>query len=249
MDVWNEEAATFAEHWSGLAGPAQRLVADALDLREGMRVLDVGCGAGRFCALAASRGADASGLDGAPAMIAIAGRTAPRADLCVGPLDQLPWPDATFDAVTSFNSLQFADDPVAALREWARVTRPRGAIAICVWGPREQCELEQLEEPLRSEPPKPRFCERLHDTIAAAGLELRAHGDVDCPFEVPDRARLEQAMLFDVRGYEVPEAEGLAAVVEAAAPFRRTDCSYRFENVFRYAISATPSASRTRGRS
>jgi SAM-dependent methyltransferase len=240
MNLWNDEATTFAEHWSGLAAPAQRLVADALRIGPETRLLDVGCGAGRFCALAAERGASVSGLDGAPAMIAIAGRAAPRADLCVGPLDQLPWPDAAFDAVTSFNSLQFADDPVAALREWKRVTRPGGSIAISVWGPREQCELEQLENPLRSEPPPARFCERLHETIAAAGLTLRDHGDVKCPFEVPDRARLEQAMLFDVRGYEVPEDEGLRAVVAAAEPFRRADGSYRFENVFRYAISAKP---------
>ena len=240
MNLWNDDATTFAEHWSGLAEPAQRLVADALELGPGMRVLDAGCGAGRFCALAAGRGARVSGLDGAPAMIAIAGRAAPQADLCVGPLDKLPWPDATFDAVTGFNSLQFADDPVAALREWARVTRPGGAIAISVWGPREQCELEHLENVLRITEPPPRFYERLHETIAAAGLELRSHGDVDCPFEVPDRHTLEQAMLFDVRGYEVAVGEGLAAVLRAAEPFRRADGSYRFANVFRYAISARP---------
>ena len=156
------------------------------------------------------------------------------------PARQLPWPDAAFDAVTSFNSLQFADDPVRALREWARVVKPGGSIAISVWGPRERCELEHLEDALRREPPGPRFYERLHETIAAAGLELRDHGSVDCPFEVPDRPRLEQAMLFDVRGYEVAENEGLAAVVAAAEPFRRADGSYRFENVFRYAISSRP---------
>src|SRR5262245_46176408 len=124
MNLWNDEAAVFAEHWSAFAAPAQHAVADALQLGDGMRVLDVGCGAGRFCALAASRGARVSGLDGAAAMIAIASRTAPGADLCVGPLDRLPWPDATFDAVTGFNSLQFASDPVTALRDWSRVTRP-----------------------------------------------------------------------------------------------------------------------------
>ena len=65
MNLWNEEATTFAEHWAGLPAPAQRVVADALGLREGMRVLDVGCGSGRFCALALERGARVSGIDGA----------------------------------------------------------------------------------------------------------------------------------------------------------------------------------------
>jgi SAM-dependent methyltransferase len=240
MNFWNDEAATFAEHWSTFAAPAQRAVADALGLRDGMRVLDVGCGAGRFCALAAARGAAVSGLDGAAAMIEIASRTAPGADLCVGPLDRLPWPGATFDAVTGFNSLQFADDPVAALREWARVTRPGGAVAITVWGPREECELELVEGVVRSEPPPERLCHRLVETVAAAGLELREHDTVAVPFEVPDLERLELALGFEARGLDIPEAEALAMMVGAAEPFRRADGSYRFENVFRYAISSRP---------
>jgi hypothetical protein len=34
-------------------------------------------------------------------------------------MERLPWEDGTFDAVTGFNSLQFTEDPAAALREWA----------------------------------------------------------------------------------------------------------------------------------
>ena len=240
MNLWNDEAATFDAHWSGFSAPARLAVADALGLGPGMQVLDVGCGSGRFCALAGERGARVSGIDGASAMIAIAGRTAPQADLCVGPIDALPWPDGTFDAVTGFNSLQFADDPTAALREWARVTRPGGAVAICVWGPREECELEVVEGVVRSEPPGPRFYERMLDVIDDAGLHLRAHGPVSVPFEVPDRARLELALGFEARGADLPEAEALALMVSAAEPFRRTDGSYRLENQFRYAISAKP---------
>lgn len=240
MNLFNDEATTFAEHWSGFTAPAQRVVADALGLREGMRVLDVGCGAGRFCALASERGARVSGIDGAAAMIGIASATAPGADLCVGPMERLPWPEATFDAVTGFNSLQFADDPVVALREWARVTRPGGAIAICVWGPHEECELEALETPLRSEPWGPRFCERMLDVIDDAGLQLRAHGPVSVPYEAPDFEALMAAMLFDARGYGVPEAEARVRIAPAAERFKRPDGSYRLENQFRYAISARP---------
>src|SRR4051794_2173917 len=151
MDLWNEQASTFDSHLAGLAAPAQQAVADALRLRPGLRVLDVGCGSGRFCALAHERGARVSGIDAAPAMIAIAARTAPAADFCVGPMEQLPWPDGTFDAVTGFNCLQFADDPVVGLREWARVAKPDGGtLAICVWGPPETCELDVLEDAIRA---------------------------------------------------------------------------------------------------
>src|SRR3954471_15408593 len=146
MNVWNEEAAIFDEYWAPLAGPAHAAIADQLELRAGMRVLDVGCGGGGFCALALERGASVSGIDAAPAMIEIARRRAPDADLRVGMMDALPWEDGTFDAVTGFNILQFADDPVIALREWARVG---GALAVCVWGPREECEVNVVESALR----------------------------------------------------------------------------------------------------
>jgi len=242
MDVFNDEAATFADHWAGLPAPAQREIADALDLGDGTRLLDVGCGSGQFCAQALARGARVSGIDAAPAMIAIASRVAPGADFCVGPMEQLPWPDDTFDAVTSFNSLQFSEDPGAALREWVRVAKPGAVIAICVWGPREECELDAVWRVLDTEPPAPRFCERLVETVEAAGLELRAHASVSVPYEVPDRERFELAHGFLARGVaEVPEAEALAALVGAAEPFRRPDGSYRLENTFRYAISAVPS--------
>jgi SAM-dependent methyltransferase len=237
MNLWNEEAATFAAHWSDFTAPARRVVADALELRAGRHVLDVGCGAGRFCALAATRGARASGIDGAPEMIAIASQTAPEADLCVGPLDRLPWPEATFDAVAGINSLQFADDPVVALREWARVTKPGGSVAICVWGPHEECELEALEGPLRDEPWAPRFCDRMLDVIDEAGLGLRAHGPISVPYEAPDLETLLEAMLFDARGYGVPETEARERIPPVAQPFKRPDGSYRLENQFRYAIA------------
>jgi len=240
MNLWNEEAETFAEHWTAFSAPARLAVADALGLGAGDRVLDAGCGSGPFCALALARGARVSGIDAAPAMIALAGRHAPDADLCVGPLDRLPWADGTFDAVTGFNSLQFADDPVAALREWARVTRPGGAIAVCVWGPRAECQYDSFLDVIRPAPPKPRFCERLVETIDAAGLTMRAHESVSVPFEVPDRERLEQALAFDARGADMPEAEALTAMLDAAEAFRRPDGSYRFENTFRYAISGQP---------
>src|SRR3954471_19882556 len=228
MNVWNEEAATFAEHWAGMAGPAQRAVADALGISDTTRLLDVGCGSGLFCALAAGRGAQVSGIDGASAMIEIASRTAPTADLCVGPLARLPWGEARFDAVTGFNCLQFADDPAQALREWARVTRPGGTIAVCMWGPREECELDVFEAVLRTAPPSPRFCERLLETLADTGLTAHAHESVSVPYEVPDRHRLEPALAFIARGADIPEAEALALLMDAAEPFRRAGGSYRF---------------------
>ena len=243
MNDFNDDAATFAEHWAGLADPARHRIADALAITRGTAVLDVGCGSGDFAAHALARGATVSGIDVAPAMIAIARERAQGAELSVGAMERLPYEDGAFDAVTGFNSLQFADDPVAALREWMRVAKPGGSIAICSWAERERREVDVVEDALRQlvgEQAGPAFGPRLEAIAQEAGLEIVASDDVEVPFEVPDQERLELAFLFDARGCgaveRLGEAGSRAAITAAAAPFRRRDGSYRFENSFVYVI-------------
>ena len=250
MIEWDDEAGHFGTHWARLADPARHAIAQAVELRDA-RVLDVGCGNGDFCALAIERGAQASGIDAAPAMIATAKERAPDADLRVGEMDALPYADGAFDLVTGFNSLQFSDDPVKALQEWMRVGR---TIAVCAWAERERCEVDVVEAKLRElgganagDP----FGPRLEAVAREAGLTVTTAADVAVPYEVADQEELELAFLLDARGYGTLEAVGeagsRAAITAAAAPFRRGDGSYRFKNVFRYIIgrpasSPTPAA-------
>lgn len=106
-------------------------------LRPGMRVLDVGCGPGTITAdLAAVVGArgDVLGVDPAPEVIAGASRNYPAtADrpvrFAVGDVMALDEPDGAFDVVHAHQVLQHLTDPVAALREMRRVTRPGGLVA------------------------------------------------------------------------------------------------------------------------
>ena len=79
-------------------------------LEPGWLVLDVGCGAGSFLRIVAERGGRPYGLDASDALIAFAGERLPDADVRVGEMEELPWPDATFDLVTGFNSFFFAED-------------------------------------------------------------------------------------------------------------------------------------------
>jgi SAM-dependent methyltransferase len=244
---WGAKAIVWAELWAGLAHPAREVVARATGIGPGMRVLDVGCGSGEFCALAGARGAVVSGIDAAEGMIEIARRLAPEADLRVGAMERLPWADDGFDLVTGFNAFQFASDFVPALAEARRVTRVGGRVAICNWGRLDDRELFAVLRPLRelrqpSPPVPPALGEPgvLEGLARRAGLEPRQAGEVDVPYEVPDQATLERAFLVDA-GVEVIEHAGEHAVrrtiVTAAAPFRRPDGSYRFENRFRYLVA------------
>ncbi|MGY1723904.1 methyltransferase domain-containing protein [Blastococcus sp. SYSU DS0533] len=105
-------------------------------LRPGLDLLDVGCGPGTITADLAARvapgrvlGLDLSAdpLDEARAH---AGRAGVEVTFAVGDVYSLDLPDASFDVVHAHQVLQHLTDPVAALREMARVCRPGGLVAV-----------------------------------------------------------------------------------------------------------------------
>jgi ubiquinone/menaquinone biosynthesis C-methylase UbiE len=83
--------------------------------------------------LAAERGASVSGLDASENSIRIARERVPAGNLHVGDLENLPFPDDTFDYVTGFNSFQFAGNSVVALCEAKRVAKPGANVVVMTW--------------------------------------------------------------------------------------------------------------------
>ena len=124
--LFGARARDWADTWEGPAGWGTAVYEHVLNhagIGPGTRVLDCGCGAGRFAGLAAGRGATVAGIDAAGALVEIARERAPAGDFRVGDLEDLPWPDAAFDVVTGLSSFQFAQDPVRALGEARRTAR------------------------------------------------------------------------------------------------------------------------------
>jgi ubiquinone/menaquinone biosynthesis C-methylase UbiE len=112
----------------------QRLILDLMGNIEGAYILDVGCGDGALVCAAASRGAEVTGVDPDPAMLAAARTRADKdgitAAFLEGRIERLPFPDAAFDVVVSITVLCFVPDASAAVREMARVLRPGGRLAL-----------------------------------------------------------------------------------------------------------------------
>jgi demethylmenaquinone methyltransferase/2-methoxy-6-polyprenyl-1,4-benzoquinol methylase len=97
----------------------------------GDTVLDVATGTGAVAAeLIRRRRCTVVGLDQSPEMLAEARRRLPAdVRLVEGEADRLPFPDASFAALTFTYLMRYVDDPGATLRELARVVRPGGTIA------------------------------------------------------------------------------------------------------------------------
>lgn len=112
---------------------------ETADLQAGWRVLDVATGSGNAAVAAARRGCEAVGVDYVPALLERGRLRAEAEHLDVefvkGDAENLPFPDASFDAVTSIYGVMFAPNHRRAAAELARVCRPGGRIALASWTP------------------------------------------------------------------------------------------------------------------
>jgi SAM-dependent methyltransferase len=114
-------------------------LAAAADLRPGDRVLDVATGSGNAALAAARYGAEVTGVDYVPELLergrARAAAEALEITFDEGDAENLPYPDASFDAVLSCLGVMFAPDQEKAAAELVRVCRPGGTIALANWTP------------------------------------------------------------------------------------------------------------------
>lgn len=218
-----------------MIAPAWESIAGAAGVGRGTSLLDLGCGEGAFCAFAARRGANVHGLDVEPDAIARALDVVPGADLRLGLMEKLPWDDASFDVITAFNALQYALDIEMALIEAVRVARPDGRIAICKWGRPEENEFFAFLTSIGANGVRGGdlpAADPVDVAIRATRLEVLVTDHVAAPIEVADDASLSESL----SRAGIDSAPTATSVTAAAAPYRRADGTYRFENRLRYWI-------------
>jgi len=254
-DGWSSLAAQWSELWAASAAPAHEALIAASGIRSGSRVLDVGCGSGEFLRTLAQHGAVATGVDPAPGMVALARTLAPLADVRIAEAEDLRFADASFDVVTAVNALQFADDTVDALAEFARVLAPGGFVAVANWAEGARNDIDAIEAAVAAADDDGTGGTGGADDEAAPGDDLRAPGGletvmseaglvvvtaglVSVPWFAPDDDALVRGVLL---GEDPSLLRELAPVVlAAAAPFRTDGGGYRLNNAYRYAVARIP---------
>jgi ubiquinone/menaquinone biosynthesis C-methylase UbiE len=128
-----------AEKYDRFMGRYTRTLApalvDAAGVVEGMSVVDVGCGPGGLADVLADRVGEerVAAIDPAPQFVGACRERHPAADVREGVAEKLPWDNDSFDAALSCLVIGFMRDPDQGVREMARVTRPGGTVAACMW--------------------------------------------------------------------------------------------------------------------
>ena len=194
---WQAIAGRFAERWSPITSQAIDDLLDAALVGRASRVLDVGTGAGDAAGRAVARGAEATGLDVASAMVEIAAGRHPDATFVQASASELPFPDGSFDAVVGNNVIQHVGEPQRAAREMQRVLVPGGRVALSNWDAAERSPffaavlgaVAAAEVPTPTEAPAgPSFFQFTDDAVFRALLEDAGFESVtvdSIPTEIP----------------------------------------------------------------
>jgi SAM-dependent methyltransferase len=201
FDVWASGDAyePFVGRWSRLVA---RQFVKWLDVPPGGSWLDVGCGTGALTEtiLAAAGPASVEGIDPSEGFVAHAAAHVrdPRASFRVGDARELPFGEASFDAVASALVLNFVPEPERAVTEQVRVVRGGGTVAAYVWDYAVGMELLRhywdavvsldhaaaaLDEGIRFPVARP---DLLRDLFVGAGLESVEVRPIDIPTRFVD---------------------------------------------------------------
>lgn len=141
---WSESAPYWEKHGATIRtifAPVTRSLIEVADIRKGQSVLDVAGGPGEpslTIAETVGPGGSVVCTDAVADMVQAAERAAHRRGIanvsflqCIA--DSLPFDNDSFDAVVSRLGAMFFPEPLIALREMLRVTKPGGALALVVW--------------------------------------------------------------------------------------------------------------------
>lgn len=245
--LWGAAGQAWAEIQEPLCKPVYLAAFDKLQLGPNSQYLDAGCGSGVAAQLAHERGANITGVDAAPNLLAIATQRVPAAQFHHADLERLPLADNRFDCITGFNSFQYAGDPTQALREAKRVANKEALVVIATWGEPQGMEAAQLVAALKPLlPPAPPNKPGPFALSAPAALQQLANNaeleplevfDVDSPWFYPNIETAITGLCSSGVAIKAIEHSGREAVeqanINALSPFQQIDGSYHIGATFR----------------
>jgi SAM-dependent methyltransferase len=193
-ELWGKAPQDWTKVQEPMHTPLFEAMLNVMNVGQGTHLLDAGCGGGGASVLAAERRAQVSGLDAAEPLLNIARESVPYGDFRVGDIEELPHEDDSFDAIIAANSLQYAADRVATLRELRRVCASGGRVSVGLWSTPDTVEYRVVFKAVRDALPEPppgkgpfELSEPgiLEGLIEQVGLKVLDTGEAACPFNIP----------------------------------------------------------------
>lgn len=132
---WSDSSIVLAYHGQ-LSDVTRQAIPELLartGVKEGDRVLEVGCGGGYVAAAARDRRAEVVGVDFSATQIDLARKSYPDIQFIEGDAEDLPFPDAGFDVVLNAFGFPHLADPDKAAREACRVLKRGGRFGYASW--------------------------------------------------------------------------------------------------------------------
>jgi ubiquinone/menaquinone biosynthesis C-methylase UbiE len=248
---WGARALDWAYLNEPYARPANELLFDQLQVKQGVRLVDIACGSGLAAQLAARRGAIVAGLDAAAELIAIARARTPEGNFHVGDMFSLPFAEHSFEVATSFNGIWKGCE--GALREAWRVLTSDGRLGLTFWGsPKRIGLLPYFAKVVELSPPshgaasleqgetgRPGVVENM---LAETGFRLIERGTVSVVNEWPDAATAVRALA--AAGPSVPAIDAVGydafceVLQECITPLHDRDLGVRITSELGWATAA-----------
>jgi SAM-dependent methyltransferase len=221
-----------------------------LKIKPTQTLLDIGCGTGYFCDLASKQFADVTGIDATEEFISQAKMRNSKIKFSTGEMEELPFPDNTFDIVCGFNSFQYAADFTNAISEAKRVLKSGGKMVVMIWGNKEDCEGASYLKAIGSllPPPPPNAGgpfglsenQLLETIIEGINLKIISNDDVESVWNYPNTDIALKGLLSAGPAAKAIENSGFEKVYEtmkeAVKPFIQNDGNIIYKNKWRVVI-------------
>ena len=131
--LWSVAPTYWSQHFEPYFIPLYKKTLGQVALSPETMLLDAGCGAGMFSAMAIRSGAQVIGVDAAPGLLKVARLRNANNNFLEEDLEALPFAEDSFDVVAGFNSFQYAGNFENAIREAKRVLKKNGQLVIGIW--------------------------------------------------------------------------------------------------------------------
>lgn len=245
---WGARATDWAYLWEPYALPANEVVFDRLGLHAGDRLLDIACGSGYAASVASRRGAVVSGIDASEQLTTIAAARTPGGSFQAADMFALPYPDDSFDLITSFNGIWKGCE--GALKEAKRVLLPAGRLGLTFWGRFDRLGLmPYFLKVIELSPSSHQSAtaeqgdtqNAIDDMLTAVGFVCFERGTVNVVNEWPDTATAVRALA--AAGPSVPAIESVGYqefcqhLIEVIAPLAVDGLGVRITSEFEWVVA------------